>query len=118
VPPNQRQQAGQPRLRRAADDTCLRPVDWAFRISEAIQIINDEAGDGRRPRALGQLLVNIAGKDLDFAPLEAGFWLYAVRHREAMKELAPPRPQHDALRPVIENALRLRGRDQLAGIRR
>ena len=82
------------------------------RISEAIQIMNDEAGDGRRLRALGQLLVNIADKDLDFAPLEAEFWLYAVRHREAMQELAPPRPQHDALRPVIENALRLRGRDQ------
>jgi AcrR family transcriptional regulator len=82
------------------------------RISEAIQIMNDEAGDGRRLRALGQLLVNVADKDLDFAPLEAEFWLYAVRHREAMQELAPPRPQHDALRPVIENALRLRGRDQ------
>lgn len=82
------------------------------RISEAIQIMNDDAGDGRRLRALGQLLVNIADKDLDFAPLEAEFWLYAVRHREVMKELVPPRPQHDALRPMIENALRLRGQDQ------
>jgi AcrR family transcriptional regulator len=80
------------------------------RISEAIQIMNDEAGDGRRLRALGQLLVNIADKDLDFAPLEAEFWLYAVRHREAMKELALARPQQDALRHMIENALRLRGR--------
>jgi AcrR family transcriptional regulator len=83
------------------------------RISEATQIMSDgDVGDGRRLRALGQLLVNVADKDIDFAPLEAEFWLYAVRHREAMQNLALPRPQHDAMRPMIENALRRRGRDQ------
>jgi AcrR family transcriptional regulator len=83
------------------------------RINEAIQIVNEgDAGEGARLRALGQLLVNVADKEVDFLPLEAEFWLYAVRHREAMQKLALPRPQHDGIRPMIENALRRRGRDK------
>lgn len=82
------------------------------RISEAIQAVKDvDAGDGRRLRALGQLLVDVADKETEFAPLQAEFWLYAVRHREEMKEIWPPGPQNDAMRPVIERALRRRGRE-------
>ena len=83
------------------------------RVNEAIQIVSEgEAGEGSRLRALGQLLVNVADKDVDFAPLEAEFWLYAVRHREAVQNLVLPRPPHDAMGPMIENALRRRGRDK------
>lgn len=83
------------------------------RISEAIQVVSDaDPGDGRRLRALGQLLVDVADKEVDFAPLQAEFWLYAVRHREELKELAPPSPQDDALRSVIEGVLRRRGREE------
>jgi AcrR family transcriptional regulator len=83
------------------------------RIDEAIQIMNDgDFGDHDRQRALGQLLVNVADKDLDFIPLQAEFWLYAIRNREAMAKLALPRPQHDGMRSMVEDALRRRGRDQ------
>lgn len=83
------------------------------RISQAIQVVTDaDPGDGRMLRALGQLLVNVADKEVDFAPLQAEFWLYAVRHREELKELRLPGPQDDALRPVIEGVLRRRGQDQ------
>ena len=83
------------------------------RVNEAIQIVSEgDAGEGSRLRALGQLLVNVADKDVDFAPLEAEFWLYAVRHREAVQNLALLRPPHDAMRPMIEKALRRRGRDK------
>lgn len=82
------------------------------RINEVLQIMSDGDLDGRRLQAIGQLLVNIADKDVDFVPLQAEFWLYAVRHREEMQELALPRQQQDAMRPMIENALRRHGRDQ------
>jgi AcrR family transcriptional regulator len=83
------------------------------RVDEAIRIMNDgDLGDHDRLRALGRMLVNVADKDLDFVPLQAEFWLYAVRNREAMAQLALPGPQHDAMRPMIEDALRRRGREQ------
>lgn len=82
------------------------------RINEVLQIMSDGDLDGRRLQAIGQLLVNIADKDVDFVPLQAEFWLYAVRHREEMRELALPHLQQDAMRPMIENALRRHGRDQ------
>jgi AcrR family transcriptional regulator len=82
------------------------------RVDEAIRIMNDgDLGDHDRLRALGRMLVNVADKDLDFVPLQAEFWLYAVRNREAMAQLALPGPQHDAMRPMIEDALRRRGRE-------
>ena len=37
---------------------------------------------------LGTLLVEVADKEMDFAPLQAEFWLYAVRHPEALARLA------------------------------
>ena len=82
------------------------------RINEVLQIMSDGDLDGRRLQAIGQLLVNIADKDVHFVPLQAEFWLYAVRHREEMRELALPHQQQDAIRPMIENALRRHGRDQ------
>jgi hypothetical protein len=47
--------------------------------------------------ALGRMLVDIADKDTDFAPLRAEFWLYAVRNPElrgsmAARLRAPRRP--------------------------
>jgi AcrR family transcriptional regulator len=82
------------------------------RMSEVLEIMGDGDLDGRRLQAIGQLLVNIADRDVDFLPLQAEFWLYAVRHRKEMQEMAPPLLQQDAMRPLIEKALRHHGRDQ------
>jgi AcrR family transcriptional regulator len=38
--------------------------------------------------ALGQQMVNVADKDMDLAPLQAEFWLYAVRHPEVLERYA------------------------------
>lgn len=38
--------------------------------------------------ALGQQMVDVADKDMDLAPLQAEFWLYAVRHPEVLRRYA------------------------------
>jgi AcrR family transcriptional regulator len=38
--------------------------------------------------ALGQQMVDVADKDMDLAPLQAEFWLYAVRHPEVLARYA------------------------------
>ena len=38
--------------------------------------------------ALGQQMVDVADKDMDLAPLQAEFWLYAVRHPEVLERYA------------------------------
>ncbi|TXD00137.1 TetR/AcrR family transcriptional regulator [Streptomyces sp. ISID311] len=57
-------------------------------VSRATRIVADaQAGDDPVP-ALGRLLANAADKDPDFAPLQAEFWLYAVRNPPLMETLA------------------------------
>jgi AcrR family transcriptional regulator len=57
------------------------------RVNRAAEIIAD-AEPAAANRALGQLLVEVADKDADFAPLQAEFWLYAVRNPELMETYA------------------------------
>ena len=57
------------------------------RITRAAEIMADaEPGDALR--SMGQLVIEVADKDTDFAPLQAEFWLYAVRNPELMDTLA------------------------------
>ena len=57
------------------------------RVTRAAEIMADaEPADAQR--AFGQLLVEVADKDADFAPLQAEFWLYAVRNPELMDTYA------------------------------
>jgi AcrR family transcriptional regulator len=70
-------------------------------VSRATQIVADaQTGDDPGP-ALGRLLANAADKDPDFAPLQAEFWLYAVRNPPLLETLAEelrgPRAELEAL---------------------
>ncbi|MFC0436075.1 TetR/AcrR family transcriptional regulator [Kutzneria buriramensis] len=57
------------------------------RVNRAAEIIA-EAEPAEANGALGRLLVEVADKDADFAPLQAEFWLYAVRNPELMETYA------------------------------
>jgi AcrR family transcriptional regulator len=67
--------------------------------------------------ALGQQMVDVADKDMDVAPLQAEFWLYAVRHPEVMPRYAAQVRQRRApLEQLIGDGLEPgRYRDGLAG---
>jgi AcrR family transcriptional regulator len=59
------------------------------RITEAGDILEDgEEGLQDPMDALGRLLVDVADKDMDFAPLHAEFWLYAVRNPSLLDTFA------------------------------
>ena len=57
------------------------------RVTRAAEIMAD-AEPGEALRAMNQLMIEVADKDTDFAPLQAEFWLYAVRNPELMDTLA------------------------------
>jgi AcrR family transcriptional regulator len=61
-----------------------RPND---RVTQATAIAAD-AEPAQAQRAFSRLLVEVADKDVDFAPLQAEFWLYAVRNPELMEAYA------------------------------
>lgn len=59
------------------------------RIAEAARTLGrHEAGTGHAAAELGHLLVDAADKDMDFAPLQAEFWLYAVRNPHVLDTVA------------------------------
>ena len=57
------------------------------RVTRATEIAAD-AEPAQAQRAFSRLLVEVADKDVDFAPLQAEFWLYAVRNPELMEAYA------------------------------
>ena len=57
------------------------------RVTQAAEIAAD-AKPGEAQRAFSHLVVEVADKDADFAPLQAEFWLYAVRNPELMDAYA------------------------------
>ncbi|WP_327706606.1 TetR/AcrR family transcriptional regulator [Streptomyces decoyicus] len=58
-------------------------------VSRATRIVADaQAGVDDPAPALGRLLAHVADDDPDFAPLQAEFWLYAVRNPQLMETLA------------------------------
>lgn len=65
-----------------------------------------EANDADPFDALGQLFLGIADRISDLAPLQAEFWLYAVRNPDAMGVIADKLgEQTDALEPLVARAL-------------
>src|SRR4051794_19131259 len=76
-------------------------------VAEAAQILADEVAAGHSPLdALGRMLTEGADKDVDFAPLQAEFWLYAIRNPAALDTLAARmREPRDALAAVVDGEL-------------
>ena len=63
------------------------------RVADTAQLLTEGRGQeqelaGRPWQALGQQMIDTADKNMDLAPLQAEFWLYAVRHPEAMEAFA------------------------------
>ena len=76
----------------------------AARRAEAVAEVFDQQTDPFG--ALSRLFVRVADRDREFAPLQAEFWLYAVRHPAAMGVIAAGlSDQVDALEPVVARAL-------------
>ncbi|NKY58439.1 TetR/AcrR family transcriptional regulator [Nocardia flavorosea] len=80
------------------------------RVGEAARIVADtETTAEERMGALGRMLIEIADKDQDLAPLQAEFWLYAVRNPATMDLLAErTSPAHEGVRALVEDSLRRR----------
>ncbi|MFF3745370.1 TetR/AcrR family transcriptional regulator [Streptomyces kronopolitis] len=80
---------------------------YTDRIAEAAQALERHpAGTGEAAAELSRLLIAVADKDTDFAPLQAEFWLYAVRNPEVLDTMAANQraPRH-ALEQVISTSL-------------
>ncbi|WP_030410542.1 TetR/AcrR family transcriptional regulator [Streptomyces sp. NRRL S-1448] len=81
------------------------------RIAEAAQTLDRyEPGTGEAAAELGRLLLDVADKDIDFAPLQAEFWLYAVRNPDVLDAMAANlRAPRQALERVISTSLAQQG---------
>ncbi|MER6045960.1 TetR/AcrR family transcriptional regulator [Streptomyces sp. NPDC001793] len=81
------------------------------RVAEAAQTLErHEAGTGEAAAELGRLLVHVADKDTDFAPLQAEFWLYAVRNPHVLDTMAAAlREPRQALEGLIATWLTEQG---------
>lgn len=61
----------------------------AGRLDEAARILSGEGTETENPvEALGRMLASVADEESDLAPLQAEFWLYAVRNPGTMEILA------------------------------
>ena len=66
-----------------------------------------------RRQALGRLLVDVADKQVDLAPLQAEFWLYAIRRPELQEQVSEQfRRTRDALAHVLTAGAPRRPGDQ------
>jgi AcrR family transcriptional regulator len=89
-------------------------------VAEAEQILADGAAAGQSPLlALGRMLTAVADKDsddgVDFAPLQAEFWLYAIRNPAVLDTLAARmREPREALAALVAGALDRRTADPAA----
>jgi AcrR family transcriptional regulator len=81
------------------------------RVSETAQVLaNGPPGGEAMWTALGQQMVDVADKDSDLAPLQAEFWLYAVRNPEVMETFAARlRHRRQPLQRLIEAGLQRSG---------
>jgi AcrR family transcriptional regulator len=67
--------------------------------------------------ALGQQMIDVADKDFDLAPLQAEFWLYAIRHPEVMETFAARvRERRGPLEQLIARGLAADGGDYPASL--
>lgn len=75
------------------------------RVTQATEIAAD-LEPTQAQRAFSRLLVEVADKDVDFAPLQAEFWLYAVRNPELMEAYAERmREPRDLLTQLVARSL-------------
>jgi AcrR family transcriptional regulator len=87
------------------------------RVTQAAEILAD-AEPGDATRAMSRLVIEVADKDADFAPLQAEFWLFAVRNPALMETLAERmREPRDMLTALVSQSVPDAGRaDQLSTI--
>ncbi|SEP51124.1 TetR/AcrR family transcriptional regulator [Amycolatopsis saalfeldensis] len=81
------------------------------RLVEAADIVSDadQSPDETRS-AMSRLVVDVADNDVDFALLQAEFWLYAIRRPEFQQHLAGQfRSNRDALTAVLAARAEKRG---------
>lgn len=70
------------------------------------EIFDQEVTDADPFTALSQWFVRLADRERELAPLQAEFWLYAVRNPTAMEVIAASlSDQVEALEPVVARAL-------------
>ncbi|HUZ21522.1 MAG TPA: helix-turn-helix domain-containing protein [Acidimicrobiales bacterium] len=81
------------------------------RVTAVAEILDEELVVDEDPfAALGRLFVKVAGRNTELAPLQAEFWLYAVRNPEAMGLIAAKLGEElEALEPLVARALRRLG---------
>ncbi|WP_405783179.1 TetR/AcrR family transcriptional regulator [Streptomyces sp. NBC_00859] len=81
------------------------------RLTEAATIVTGQGGSNEEARtALSRLVIDVADEDMDLAPLQAEFWLYAIRRPEFQERLASQfRSNRDALTGVLADRARDRG---------
>jgi AcrR family transcriptional regulator len=78
----------------------------ARRVTTMAQILDEVPGGEDPIEALSRFFVELADRRRELAPLQAEFWLYAVRHPEAMGVLgARQREQVDALEHLVARAM-------------
>jgi AcrR family transcriptional regulator len=78
----------------------------ARRVTTIAQILDETPGDEDPIEALSRFFLELADRHRELAPLQAEFWLYAVRHPEAMGVLeARQREQVDALEHLVARAM-------------
>jgi AcrR family transcriptional regulator len=81
------------------------------RFAESAAIVSDQGRSVADVRTgLDALLTEVADKDADLAPLEAEFWLYAIRRPEFREHLAKRfRGNRDSLSTVLRDRAKDRG---------
>ncbi len=81
------------------------------RVTAVAEVLaRERAGDEDPFEALGQLFLRVADRITELAPLQAEFWLYAVRNPDAMGIMAAKLgEQVDALEPLVAKVLERSG---------
>lgn len=81
------------------------------RLAVAAQALDShEVGSGAVVGELGRLLVDVADKDIEFAALQAEFWLYAIRNPQVLDTMAASMSEsRQALQTLVGAALARHG---------
>jgi AcrR family transcriptional regulator len=84
------------------------------RLTDSVTILRDASSSLDEARsALDGLLADVADKDVDLAPLQAEFWLYAIRRPELGDRLAAEfRTNRDSLTAVMADRAKDRGQPE------
>ncbi len=81
------------------------------RLAAAAQALDAHGADSAQAvTELGRLLVDVADKDIEFAALQAEFWLYAIRNPQVMDAMAASvRESRQALEGLVGAAMTRHG---------